>query len=74
MSGRDRGHEGLLSLRRRNKAVTCDMTILAACVAELQEHWLPSKVDQVTMRSSSAVLLTQLLTHCNKNGRGQAPM
>ena len=68
-SGRDRGQER--SLRR---PVTCDFTTVAACVAELQEHWLPSKVDQVMMKISSAVLLTQLAAQRIKNLRGQAPV
>ena len=66
-SGRDREQEG--SLRRRNKVVTCDFTTVAACVAELQEHWVPSKVDQVTMRISSAMLLTSAPAQRSKNGK-----
>ena len=40
------------TIERQNKLQTCDFTTLAACVAELKEHWVPAKVDQVRLGPS----------------------
>ncbi len=35
----------------------CDYTLLAACVRELQERWIPAKVDQAVLGSPTTLYL-----------------
>ena len=49
------------SLRRAEPAAciqpACDYTLLAACVRELQERWVPAKVDQAVLGSATTLYL-----------------
>ena len=35
-------------IQPHRERITCDYTLLAACVHELRHRWLPAKVDQVS--------------------------
>ena len=38
-------------IQPHRERITCDYTLLAACVHELRHRWLPAKVDQVSVHS-----------------------
>lgn len=46
---------------RRGKLQTCDYSMLAACVAELKQLWVPAKLDQVQSPNHQAPWLNQIM-------------
>ncbi len=41
---------------RHGKPQTCDFSVLAACVAEMRQHWVPAKIDQVRSFRAAEVM------------------